>query len=97
MRIKGGVRRFFFLLWVVFVMDWRELRGQCFPPLPISLYSFFGECLGGEVHLRWVTASEENVDYYRVERSSFYLYGFKGGSGRRVFDESGVVQFGERR
>ncbi|MGL5890604.1 MAG: hypothetical protein ACRC3B_12000, partial [Bacteroidia bacterium] len=39
-------------------------------PLPIELLSFTGTNEGNKNVLRWVTASEENNDYFTVERST---------------------------
>lgn len=38
-------------------------------PLPIKLTSFNSECGNGFVILRWTTASEQNSDYFQIERS----------------------------
>lgn len=38
-------------------------------PLPIELISFEGSVLSGVVHLKWITATEINNDYFTVERS----------------------------
>jgi hypothetical protein len=38
--------------------------------LPIDLISFTGECGGVENVIRWVTASEQNSDYFIIERSN---------------------------
>ena len=38
-------------------------------PLPIELLSFNGQALDNEVRLVWQTASEENNDYFTIERS----------------------------
>ncbi len=44
-------------------------------PLPIELVSFDATLLGnGNVHLKWVTASEKNNDYYVIERSKDGVY-----------------------
>ena len=38
-------------------------------PLPITLTDFYGIEANGGVNLKWVTASEENTDYFLLERS----------------------------
>lgn len=38
--------------------------------LPIDLIEFSGECVGFENIIRWTTASEQNSDYFIIERSS---------------------------
>lgn len=38
--------------------------------LPVKLISFTGEAVDDGVELRWATSSEENNDYFTVERSS---------------------------
>ncbi|MBL7953289.1 MAG: T9SS type A sorting domain-containing protein [Flavobacteriales bacterium] len=38
-------------------------------PLPVRLLSFSGECIGDHAQLFWSTASEENSDHFRVERT----------------------------
>jgi hypothetical protein len=44
-------------------------QGMSSTPLPVSLLSFYGECLHPFVSLKWETASETNNDYYTIERS----------------------------
>lgn len=39
-------------------------------PLPVTLISFTGECVGGKVHLHWQTATEINNDFFAVEQSA---------------------------
>ncbi len=39
-------------------------------PLPITLTSFTGRELDGDVELKWVTSSEINNDYFELQRSS---------------------------
>lgn len=39
-------------------------------PLPISLVSFDGKKTGNTVQLKWVTASEQNNDYFTLEKSA---------------------------
>lgn len=39
-------------------------------PLPVELLRFEGSCAGNAVQLRWTTASEQNNDYFTIERSS---------------------------
>ena len=39
------------------------------PPLPVTLISFEGECVGGMVHLNWQTAMEVDNDFFVVEKS----------------------------
>lgn len=38
-------------------------------PLPVELVDFTATAQNGAAHLRWVTASEQNCDYFTVERS----------------------------
>lgn len=38
-------------------------------PLPVNLVEFVATCVGNETQLRWSTASEQNNDYFIVERS----------------------------
>lgn len=38
-------------------------------PLPIVLSSFSANCKGNSAHVSWTTASEQNSDYFTVERS----------------------------
>jgi len=38
-------------------------------PLPISLLSFYGKSMGDYNQIYWSTATEENTDYFEVERS----------------------------
>ena len=38
-------------------------------PLPITLTDFYGMPVQGGINLQWVTASEENSDYFLLERS----------------------------
>lgn len=43
---------------------------NCGEPLPVSLVSFKAQTLAGQtVQLDWVTASEQNNDYFQLERS----------------------------
>ncbi len=39
-------------------------------PLPVSLLSFTGNCSGDNVELKWATSSENNSDYFTIERSA---------------------------
>ena len=39
-------------------------------PLPVTWLSVSSECVGMDVVIRWSTASEENADFFTVERSS---------------------------
>ncbi len=39
-------------------------------PLPVELASFTAVAKTGATHVKWETASERNVDYFRIERSS---------------------------
>jgi hypothetical protein len=54
-------------------------------PLPIELISFTASCLDNEVELDWITASEENNDYFTVEKSTdainFYTIATVNGAG----------------
>jgi hypothetical protein len=38
-------------------------------PLPISILSFNGESVSNSIRLKWITASEENFDYFNLEKS----------------------------
>lgn len=38
-------------------------------PLPVELVEFVGSCEGNVVQLRWTTATEQNNDYFTIERS----------------------------
>lgn len=44
--------------------------GESFIPLPITLLSFNAKPNGENVDVTWVTASEENNDFFTIERSS---------------------------
>ena len=46
--------------------DWREALST----LPVSLISFDAELINDYVELNWVTASEENNDYFIIQRST---------------------------
>ncbi|WP_421762811.1 T9SS type A sorting domain-containing protein [Ekhidna sp.] len=54
-------------------------------PLPVELISFYGTAEGNEIKLYWSTASEQNNDYFEVQRSSdgtnFEAIGVVQGSG----------------
>ena len=39
-------------------------------PLPVTLLSITGECYEGFTELKWVTASEQNNDYFLVDKST---------------------------
>ena len=39
-------------------------------PLPVALTAFEAQAVGADVRLRWTTASEQNNDYFSVERST---------------------------
>jgi hypothetical protein len=39
-------------------------------PLPVTLLSITGECYEGVTELKWVTASEQNNDYFLVDKST---------------------------
>lgn len=39
-------------------------------PLPVNLLSFSGSCHENYIHLNWITSSENNNDYFSVERSN---------------------------
>ncbi|MFN4915460.1 MAG: T9SS type A sorting domain-containing protein [Sphingomonadales bacterium] len=45
-------------------------RDGSIAPLPVSLLSFSGRAADKEVHLNWVTASEQNSSHFEVERSA---------------------------
>ena len=47
---------------------WVLSRGS--KPLPVEWLSVSSECVGMNVVIRWSTASEENADFFTVERSS---------------------------
>ncbi len=53
--------------------------------LPVELISFDGRAVGSDVELNWATASEENNDFFAVERSkdgrTFEQIGTIGGKG----------------
>jgi hypothetical protein len=50
------------------VLDTMRLNPIC-QPLPVKMVNFTGELINDEVILDWVTASEENLDYFVVEKS----------------------------
>ncbi|MCC6385382.1 MAG: hypothetical protein LC117_07870 [Bacteroidia bacterium] len=54
-------------------------------PLPVELLSFTGELKNKVVELKWVTLSEKNCDYFRIQRSAngkwFEEIGYLKGSG----------------
>jgi hypothetical protein len=55
-------------------------------PLPVKLISFGAECANGDVQLNWSTASEQNNDYFSVERGvdnidRMETIGFRKGAG----------------
>lgn len=54
-------------------------------PLPIELVSFNGECMNGDVILKWSTATETNNDFFTIERSedgiTFHALGSLDGAG----------------
>jgi hypothetical protein len=39
-------------------------------PLPIELVYFNANCIGDRVELQWQTASEQNTDFFKIERST---------------------------
>ncbi|MBI4645764.1 MAG: T9SS type A sorting domain-containing protein [Bacteroidia bacterium] len=39
-------------------------------PLPIELLDIDGQCFDGKVNINWLTTSEENNDYFTIERSA---------------------------
>ncbi len=39
------------------------------PPLPIELLSFTGECNNQNIVFKWITATENNNDYFSIEQS----------------------------
>lgn len=43
---------------------------DCLAPLPIELLSFTAHLNNNSVELNWITASEQNNDYFTIERSS---------------------------
>jgi len=49
--------------------SWFNGGGDNQNPLPIELLSFTGNCLGNEVTLSWITASEFNNNYFVIEKS----------------------------
>ena len=54
-----------------FIGDTEDYGVYLSPPvvLPIELISFDANTVGDHVHLTWVTASEDNNDYFAIERS----------------------------
>ncbi len=49
-------------------LDWRD--NTIAAPLPVELVSFTAKMKKCDVLLEWVAASEENFDYYEIQRSS---------------------------
>ncbi len=43
---------------------------NCFMVLPVELIDFEGRCDAGNIKLNWSTASEENNDYFAIEKSA---------------------------
>lgn len=43
---------------------------------PVVLLDFYTECKGNEIILEWMTASEENNDYFTIERSTDGIFWF---------------------
>lgn len=43
------------------------------PPLPIELLAFYAEPNGGNVSVKWTTATESNNDYYTLEKTKDFL------------------------
>jgi hypothetical protein len=71
-------------IYSVHLSRWRNNGNQCDPlngstsmsyvvdypiPLPVTLTSFTTECENGIPSLKWTTASEQNSDYFQIERS----------------------------
>jgi hypothetical protein len=71
-------------IYSIHLSRWRNNGNQCDPlngstsmsyivscptPLPVTLTSFTTECDNGTPVLKWTTASEQNSDYFQVERS----------------------------
>lgn len=54
-----------------FTMDWTLTNGATLDctVLPVELLSFVGEHKSGENILSWKTASEQNADYFEIQRS----------------------------
>jgi hypothetical protein len=42
-------------------------------PLPVTLTKFYAECSGSNVILNWETASEQNSDYFMIEKSDDFI------------------------
>ena len=38
-------------------------------PLPVELIQFFGNCIDNQIELNWLTASENNSDYFEILKS----------------------------
>jgi hypothetical protein len=71
-------------IYSIHLSRWRNNGNQCDPlngstsmsyivscqtPLPITLTSFTTECENGVTLLKWTTESEQNSDYFQIERS----------------------------
>lgn len=61
-------------------------------PLPIELTQFNGECLGTQVVITWTTASEQDNDYFTIEKSfdglDWFALGTVDGAGNSIEDRT---------
>ena len=61
-------------------------------PLPIELTQFNGECQGAQVVITWTTATEQDNDYFTIEKSfdglDWFALGTVDGAGNSIEDRS---------
>ncbi len=71
-----------------FALNWTLTNGatlDCTPPLPVTMSSFVNTCENGKTLLKWTTETENNNDYFSIEKSDekfqFYEIGRIFGKG----------------
>ena len=71
-----------------FALNWSLTNGatlDCTPPLPVTMSSFVNTCESGKTLLKWTTETENNNDYFSIEKSDekfqFYEIGRVFGRG----------------
>lgn len=71
-----------------FALNWTLTNGatlDCTPPLPVTMSSFVNTCESGKTLLKWTTETENNNDYFSIEKSDekfqFYEIGRVFGKG----------------